>query len=480
MIELSKKLLFNKEKSNDFFLFIKKHKAISYVIGANIISLMIGAVLSFLIPYMLKITDYGYYKQFTLYLSYVGLLHFGFNDGIYLEYGACNYEDLDKKKFRMYFRYLLFQQLMTSIVLLIFIFLIFQDQKRLFIFSFVVFNMILLNLTKYFCYISQVTKHFFLYSVAYLIEKTALIIPLTFLFLINQSSFQYVVISQTMIYALLISLFIYIYKDLVFGYRELLNKIEIKRIMSIGMSLMLGNFIIIMIFNIDRLMIDLFLTIKDFSIYSLAVACLSMILVFITSISMLFYPYLKRKAVSSYKAYYEKLSIIIACFSALALSSFFPIKYIIMNYLPQYKASIPIFLILLPGVALRGEIDIIFNNLFKSLKKQSIYFMISILVLLISIILNIILFYFYRNMYSITISSLLTFIIWYILSDLYLMRYFKINQIKKYFYLIIAYGTYFLFANSNNLLQGFLVYIILSIIIILLVFFKQIKLLKNT
>ncbi len=453
---------------------LTKHKAFIYVITANLVSLVIGAALSFLIPYLLNVDSYGYYRQFTLYLSYVGLLHFGFNDGIYLEYGAYNYEDLNKYQFRRYFRYLLFQQLITSIILLIIIYSLFKDQNRLFIFSFVTVNMIFLNLAKYFSYISQITRRFVLYSISYLIEKTSLIIPLLFLFLFEIRIFQYLIICQTFISVLLLTFFILIYKDIIFGHIDKENKKGIRNILALGLPLMLGNFIIIMIFNIDRVMIDILFPIKEFSIYSLAVNFLSIILVFITSLSTLLYPYLKRLDENDCQSYYHKLSTITTVAASLALIVYFPIKYIIIEFLPHYKESISIFAILLPGVILRGEIEIVFNNLFKSLKKQKVYFIISIFILILSIILNIVFYYLYKSIYAFAYATLITFICWYIISDLYFVHYFKALNIKKYFYLSISIICFFILTNLKNYLSIFIIYLCLSIMLFLIFYLRHI------
>ena len=48
---------------------LKFNKQILYIFGSNIISLLIGAGLSFFIPYVLSVDDYGYYKLFTFYLE---------------------------------------------------------------------------------------------------------------------------------------------------------------------------------------------------------------------------------------------------------------------------------------------------------------------------------------------------------------------------------------------------------------------------
>ncbi len=454
------------------FNIIKKYRSVSYVFIANIISLGVGAVLSFLIPYILDIDNYGYYKQFTLYLSYIGLMHFGFNDGIYLEYGGYDYENLDKLKFRMYFRYLFYQQILVFLIFMVFILMFSRDINSIFIYLFVCLNMVLLNFVKFFSFICQITRDYLFYSIEVVIEKTGLIIPIVLMFLFSIKVFQYVVISQTLVNLLVCVICFLKYKELIYGNKERIGLSEIKKILTLGFSLMLGNFIIILIFNIDRFMIDMLLPIKDFSIYSLAVQLLSVILVFSTSISMLVYPYLKRRNIGTYKEQYDKLTEIFLVLTVIALGLFFPIKYLIALWLPHYHDSIKIFMVLLPSVILRGEIDVVFNNLFKSLKKQQVYLIISLIILLLSIFLNILFYRIKPSVLSFSYATTIAVICWYILSDVYLMRYFKTYHLKKYIIIIIFLNIYIFTTNYSNLLIGFVIYFILSIIYVINSIFK--------
>ena len=54
------------------------------VLISNGLTILSGILVGFIIPKIMGVTDYGYYKTFTLYSSYIGLFHFGFIDGIYL------------------------------------------------------------------------------------------------------------------------------------------------------------------------------------------------------------------------------------------------------------------------------------------------------------------------------------------------------------------------------------------------------------
>ena len=54
-----------------------------------------------MLPKYLSIETYAGLKTFLLYTSYVGILHFGYVDGIYIRYGGKEKEELYQGKFTM-------------------------------------------------------------------------------------------------------------------------------------------------------------------------------------------------------------------------------------------------------------------------------------------------------------------------------------------------------------------------------------------
>ena len=72
----------------------KLQKGIFAVLLANIINVIFSLATNFLLPKYLSVESYAAIKEFQLYVSYVGLFHFGFVDGIYLKSGG---KDLNKK-----------------------------------------------------------------------------------------------------------------------------------------------------------------------------------------------------------------------------------------------------------------------------------------------------------------------------------------------------------------------------------------------
>ncbi|MGZ1192297.1 hypothetical protein ACXO4N_09455, partial [Lactobacillus delbrueckii subsp. bulgaricus] len=75
----------------------KLRNGIFTVFLANIINLFFSLSTNLLLPKYLSVETYAGIKTFQLYVSYVGLLHFGYIDGMYLKYGGVNLKkDIDK------------------------------------------------------------------------------------------------------------------------------------------------------------------------------------------------------------------------------------------------------------------------------------------------------------------------------------------------------------------------------------------------
>ena len=63
-------------------------KGIFYVFIANLINLVFSLITSLFLPKLLSIDTYSYIKLFQLYITYVGILHLGYSDGMYLRLGG--------------------------------------------------------------------------------------------------------------------------------------------------------------------------------------------------------------------------------------------------------------------------------------------------------------------------------------------------------------------------------------------------------
>src|SRR5712692_3265682 len=81
---------------------------------ANVASLLLGGVLSFLLPRYLTIEDFGYYRLFLLYASFAGIAHLGMLEGILVRW-AEKPEDRVAGEISSIFRFLLVQHVVLLV-----------------------------------------------------------------------------------------------------------------------------------------------------------------------------------------------------------------------------------------------------------------------------------------------------------------------------------------------------------------------------
>lgn len=116
---------------------------------ANMVSLATGFITAFILPKFLNMEQYGYLRIFTFYITYVGIMHFGFNDGIYVKYGNYDYEDIPKDKFKAYFNILAKFQITIALIITIIALFFIKDINRKSVFVFIGINTFILNLNTF-------------------------------------------------------------------------------------------------------------------------------------------------------------------------------------------------------------------------------------------------------------------------------------------------------------------------------------------
>ena len=75
-------------------------KNLAKVFFSQGLSVFSGVMVGFIIPKILGVEEYGFYRTYTMYFTYTSLLHFGFVDGILLKYSGQDYDNLNKYKLR--------------------------------------------------------------------------------------------------------------------------------------------------------------------------------------------------------------------------------------------------------------------------------------------------------------------------------------------------------------------------------------------
>src|SRR5664280_864656 len=124
-----------------------KHVArnLSGAIIADLIAALVTVLTIFIVPRFLGVEDFSYWQLYIFYVSYVGFMHFGWADGIYLRYGGKHYEGLDKNIFSSQFWLLSILQLTILVLFSLFAIFFSDDPDKKLILVLTGLNCLLLN-----------------------------------------------------------------------------------------------------------------------------------------------------------------------------------------------------------------------------------------------------------------------------------------------------------------------------------------------
>lgn len=434
------------------------------VLSSRTFNVMIMSFIGFLIPYYLSIEQYSYLETFNLYIAFIGILHFGFIDGLYIKYGGKSEKNIDKrilKGERKFF--ILFQTIISFIFLILAIIL---NDNILIAFSLVIIPINIQTMYKLFY---QAVGEFKYFSKILLINSyLTLLINLLIIFVIKEYLFWPFVIGVIIInYTLLLFLefnFFVKYKN----YNHIIHYKEIFNHFKVGIFIMIGNLSITLIYNLDRWFVKLFLTVKDFSFYSFAVSILMVINVLINSLTMVFYPYLSRGIKDENIVKIKNILIVVG---SLFSGTYFIFEIIITILLSKYLQSLEIIQILFLSFPAMIVINVIFINLYKAKKQEKRYLSNVLLMLCITFILNSIAIFVFPSTVSLSIATTFAIYIWYIFSSRH-FSYLK-PDLKEFIYLMIYVTIYYICNNLLYFWWGVIGYYVLLLILIVIFYKKE-------
>ncbi len=466
---------------------INKNEKISFlkntliVLIGNGISIISGFLVGFLIPKILGVSEYGYYKTFTLYSSYIGILHFGFVDGIYLKFAGKRYDELDKKQFRTFTRFFFLMQLIISSLFVVVSFS-FVKSNYFFVILFVALNILAINVLSFFEYIGQATMQFKRTSFKSIVRSLLNISSVIILFLLYKNN-EVVITNKIYIpIVLLINYFLalwYIvsFRQIVFGKARKFHEESslIKEIFRVGIVLLLTNLIAQVVFTVDQQFVNIAFDNDTYSIYAFAYNMIQLITVATSAISVVLFPTLRHFSPETITRNYTKINSYLLILVSFCLLFFYPMELIVRWFLPKYIDSLVIFRIILPGVLVSTSISVVKYNCYKTFNKINNYLIKAIIILILSIIADIIAFYIFKETKWISIASIFILLCWYIMVEMYFVKKFRVKWIRNFIYMLAIISGFYCISRISSILLSASLYFIYFMTLTSIFYYREIK-----
>lgn len=443
-------------------------KGIIHVFIANAINISIGLFTAFFLPKFLSVDSYANIKLFNLYITYLGILHLGYADGMYLRNGGKSIYLLDGKEAKTEFdTFKIFQVVMC--LLMVGVSLAIGNQILL-LCSLVILPV---NVSSYVRNLYNAVGEFKKYS-RYTNINTLMIfaINLILLFIIKTDYYLFYIIAYVVVY------FIY-WVFIEYELRKVLGKPKrsfrfekryMKENVGAGIFLMTGNFCNVIFTSIDRLFVKNLVGMVEFAYYSFAVSIENLLNVFINPISITMYNYFCRGKSHARVIRIKRYSLLLA---AVIVAFAFPARFVIETWLPKYIDSISVLFFLIAAQYAAMLVKIVHVNLYKSKKQQKKYFKIMICIIITSVVLNIMGYLLFRSATSIAVATLATNIIWFIIGEIDLREYAL--HFKDYLFFILNMVAFLACGLNLGAILGFVVYCLFVMICAVLFEFDTCK-----
>lgn len=336
------------------------------------ISTLSSIVLSLVLPKLLGVREYGYWQLLIFYMSYAGFMHFGLNDGLYLEKGGQTRGKIDKKSVNSQFMVsLLFQGIIAVGVFITALIGPFEEE-RAFVLAIFSVTFLLANASALLGFVFQAMNETPLFSLSCVIETLSLFAIFVALMIARVNVVEPYLVAYLISKVFRLAYCVFHARDFIQAglYTPKESLTFSLHSINIGIKLMISNIMSQLILGCVRFFIDANWGIEVFSIVSFSISIASLFLTFLSQVSMVFFPNLKQTSEDNLKKVFlvmrDGLDVMLPAIYVL----FGPIVVILTAWLPQYAKSLELFSILFPICVFDGKMDIVGTTFFKVLRQE--------------------------------------------------------------------------------------------------------------
>lgn len=357
---------------------LAKNASVAFV--AQGVAMCVSVVTTLLVPKVLGVEQFGYWQLFVFYSTYVGFCHLGLNDGVYLVNGGRTRREIDGGSISSQFVVGIAFQFMLTVGVFALLASGSLGPERTFVLECVALYMVVKNAASYLGYMFQAMNETVLYSGSCILERLSFFVPMVVLLVLRVDSFSLYVVAYLVAGIMQLSFCLWFARDiLAVGLRPPCEAIhESFNSVRIGIRLMLANIASQLILGVARFLIDAVWGIETFGQLSLSLSMVNFFLAFVTQASMVLFPALRQSGEEEQIRFYRMARDGMALLFPAVYLLYWPIRWIIGLWLPQYADSLAFFAYLLPICVFDSKMNISCTTLFKVRREESTLFVVNV------------------------------------------------------------------------------------------------------
>lgn len=400
---------------------------------AQAISIITSLVLNLLVPKFIDTLQYSYWQTYTLYAGYTGIFHFGLLDGLVLRYSRYNYDEIDKPRVRSQFQLLLGVNALLSIIGCTFSLFVTNSITREILILFLV-AVTVKNVFGYTSYSFQITNRIPKYAMIIIVQRAAYAVFVIVLLLCKVNDFYWYCIADIFGDAFGSALGAIFNRGMYFGrgipFKECFKEARFN--VSAGLMLLVANFSSNFIVGGAKMIIQWRWDELLFGQVSFSFSVSNLFLTFITAISVVLFPSLKRMDNSDLPDIYTKIRNAISPLLFFAMICYFPGCWILEMWLPDYSDSLIYLGMLLPLVVFSAKVNLLTNNYLKAYRKEKLMLAINVCAVVVGVALFVVGAYVLNNLMFVLYSLVAVIMLYSVASEIAVMKLIGKNIVKDF------------------------------------------------
>ena len=335
---------------------------------ANVAALACNGVLTFLLPRLLPMESYGYYRLFVLYGGFAGVLHLGLLDGALIRWAARPERRLGTEMLGC-LEFLLAEHTAILVPAIAVLALLFHAKPWFFLAVAIAVYAVVYNVSTLGQFALQAEKFFGLLSAMTVLNPALLLASVIALHYSKRLTVNTVIIAYVFSWLLAaVPIWVSLLRKFAVARRRTAGLwcIGLRNI-RVGWSVLLALLVTNVALSLDRIVVSVAFSIREFAVYSFAATALAVVNTIILSVSRVVFPYLSNglSSETQTRAYWWGEACLVGLW-AISLAGYFPIHWLITRLLPNYVSSLPILQLLVLGTGFTGMIHILQSNYFRS------------------------------------------------------------------------------------------------------------------
>lgn len=339
-------------------------KDLAAVSSGTALASVFGTIAVFVIPRLVSVEDFGYWRVFLLYSGYAGFLHLGLIEGALLLWAGKPFQ-LIRPALRSSLKFIFIQQvaLLATGTLLCVTFL--RPRYWLVSISVLLFAA-LQNITTLLLYALQATRKFGAVGIAVSIPSGGFIILVIVCYFAKIADYRMLIASYLAGWTFLLLFLWERLQPLKSSAAVAIGPIG-KEFIIAGWPIMLSNLAYGVVQSADKIVVNVTVSIYGFAQYALAASVMAVPIAAIAAVSRVFFPHVAACAPEHHQKAYGLSARLAFLFWSLTVPYYLVLARVVPIMLPKYVEGLPYAKVLLCGTVFLGSIQILqlsFSNIY--------------------------------------------------------------------------------------------------------------------